>query len=147
MKAIIPPNRRILTVPLILGHTNKVTTSRRAQVLGVHVDADGTLILSVAGNPDADRWDDRLFVVRTDALSLPHELGRPALVGGPIMCGDDVWYVFEIDSPEDGPRLGTKRGAASVIVQQNAPVPGVSVQVGQMLGHVGGLAGPGVYVQ
>jgi hypothetical protein len=143
VKKIIPLNQRIMTAPLILGHTNKVTTSRRAQVLGAHFDADGILHLSFVGDPDADQWDDRRFVTKTSSLRLPHALGRLAHVAGPIMGDGDTWYVFEVDSPEDSPRPGASRAAGVVVNQQSGPVSGLSVQAGA----IGGGISRGVYIQ
>jgi len=146
VKRIRPFNCSIRELQLDIGD-NRLTLPKRAQILTVAYDQDEILHLTVICDPDFLKDEERRFIVLTPGARVPHNAGALSYLGSPRRHGRAAFHVFEIDSPEDGPRLGTKRGAASVIAQQNAPVSGVNMQVGQMLGHAGGLATPGVYVQ
>lgn len=142
MKRIRPFNTTLRETELSSGD-NHVQLPRRAQILSVSYDARDALFLALIVDPDADRQEERRFYVVEHGSRVPHNVGALLHVGSARSHWTGMaLHVFEVNSPEDTPRVGSARG--SVINQQNAPVHGgVSIQAHSILGG-GVTVQPGV---
>lgn len=119
---------------------------KRAQVLAVWADKLGIMSVTVAVNPNEEDSEERVFWVIQSGQRIPTGAGRVTHIGSATLRDFNLWHVFEIDSPEDGPRKAAGLRGAAVVNQQSGPILGNLAQVGMVTGAIRRSEG-GVHIQ
>lgn len=115
---------------------NKIMLPPRAQVLAVTSGPVGVLLVSVAANPDERATEERTLWVIKNGAQILTGAGRVTYLGSSAAASHHLWHVFEVDSPEDGPRKAASLRGASIVNRQSGPIHGNSMQVGMVTGAI-----------
>ena len=129
----------------VLPGKNSGRIPRRAQLLSVGYDEQERVAVSFAVNPEDEKTEERTFYLVAQGEHIPVEAGNVLYAGSARLPGRQEWHVFEIDSPEDKPRVTVSNSV-------RGDVHGMNVMVGSI---AGGMHRPsmvtrpdgGVYIQ